>query len=169
MDYSVEEVDAVTGPVLGRPKTATFRLIDLVGIDVWENVGRNLAPAIPYDEDAIRYLNSDKANSLIHTLVQKGWLGNKTKGGFYKEVRGPEGEKEFWTLNLQTLEYEPPKKPRFDSVGRARNIEDLGDRLKAMLSAQDRGAELAQSIDLPKPGIRFEMHPGDRGYPTTDR
>ena len=93
--YSVEEADAVTGPVLGRPKTATFRLIDLVGIDVWENVGRNLAPAIPYDEDAIRYLNSDKANALIHSLVQKGWLGNKTKGGFYKEVRGPEGEKEF--------------------------------------------------------------------------
>ena len=173
--YSVEEADAVTGPVLGRPKTATFRLIDLVGIDVWENVGRNLAPAIPYDEDAIRYLNSDKANSLIHTLVQKGWLGNKTKGGFYKEVRGPEGEKEFWTLNLETLEYEPPKKPRFDSIGRAR--EYRGFRGQAKGDAVSTGfavstgswSRAGAGIDLPKPGVRFEMHPGDRGYPSTDR
>ncbi len=63
--YTVEEVDAITGPAIGNPKTATFRLIDLVGIDVWEHVGKNLAPAIPHDEHALRYLNSERVNSLI--------------------------------------------------------------------------------------------------------
>ena len=63
--YTVDEVDAITGPLIGRPKTATFRLIDLVGIDVWDHVGRNLAPAIPHDEHALKYLGSERANHLI--------------------------------------------------------------------------------------------------------
>jgi 3-hydroxyacyl-CoA dehydrogenase len=98
--YTVEEVDSITGPSMGRPKTATFRLIDLVGIDVWEHVGNNLAPAIPDDKKAMQYLNSERVNHVIHTMVEKGWLGNKVKQGFYKEVRTPEGNREFWSLNL---------------------------------------------------------------------
>jgi 3-hydroxyacyl-CoA dehydrogenase len=97
--YTVEEVDAIAGPVIGNPKTAFFRLIDLVGIDVWEHVGVNLAPAIPHDEHALHYLKSEPANKLIHTLVERGWLGNKSKVGFYIEVQ-VEGKKEFWVLNL---------------------------------------------------------------------
>ncbi len=139
--YTVEEVDTITGPLMGRPKTATFRLIDLVGIDVWEHVGRNLAPAILHDEQAQRYLKSEIANGLIHKMVEKGWLGNKTKQGFYKEVRQPDGTggtaRDFWSLNLQTLEYEAPVKPRFDSVKKARDIESLGERLKVLLAASD--------------------------------
>jgi 3-hydroxyacyl-CoA dehydrogenase len=77
--YTVEEVDSITGPIIGRPKTATFRLIDLVGIDVWEHVGRNLVPLIPHDEHAIRYLESERSNELFHTMVENGWLGRKTK------------------------------------------------------------------------------------------
>ena len=144
--YTVEEVDAITGPTIGRPKTATFRLIDLVGVDVWEHVGRNLAPAIPHDEHALRYLESERANDLIHTMVEKGWLGNKTKQGFYKEVRQKDVGKEFWSLNLQTLEYEAPQKPRFESIGKAKDLESLGARLKIMLSAEDRAGQLVRTL-----------------------
>jgi len=145
-NYTVDEVDAVTGPALGRPKTATFRLIDLVGIDVWEHVGRNLAPAIPHDEHALRYLGSEPVNQLIGTLVKNGWLGNKTKQGFYKEVRKDDGGKEFWTLNLHTLEYEPPQKVRFESIGKARDKESLAERLKIVLAGEDRAAQLARAL-----------------------
>jgi 3-hydroxyacyl-CoA dehydrogenase len=145
-NYTVDEVDAVTGPALGRPKTATFRLIDLVGIDVWEHVGRNLAPAIPHDEHALRYLSSEPVNQLISTLVKNGWLGNKTKQGFYKEVRKDDGGKEFWTLNLHTLEYEPPQKVRFESIGKARDKESLAERLKIVLAGEDRAAQLARAL-----------------------
>jgi len=145
-NYTVDEVDAVTGPALGRPKTATFRLIDLVGIDVWEHVGRNLAPAIPHDEHALRYLSSEPVNQLISTLVKNGWLGNKTKQGFYKEVRKDDGGKEFWTLNLHTLEYEPPQKVRFESIGKAHDKESLAERLKIVLAGEDRAAQLARAL-----------------------
>jgi 3-hydroxyacyl-CoA dehydrogenase len=144
--YTVEEVDAITGPLMGRPKTATFRLIDLVGIDIWQHVGKNLAPAIPQDEMAQRYLKSERANGLIGKMVERGWLGNKSKQGFYKEMRQPDGKKEFWALNLETQDYEAPKKVRFDSIGRARNIEKLDERMKLMLSADDRAAQLVKAL-----------------------
>jgi 3-hydroxyacyl-CoA dehydrogenase len=144
-DYSVEEVDAIAGPLIGNPKTAYFRLLDLVGIDVWEHVGRNLAPAIPYDEHALHYLNSDKANNLIHTLVERDWLGNKRKIGFYKEVQA-DGKKEFWALNLKTLEHEAPTKIRFESIRQAKDEEDLGQRLKILLNADDRAGQLVRAL-----------------------
>ena len=145
--YTVDEVDAVTGPVMGRPKTATFRLIDLVGIDIWDHVGRNLAAGIPHDHYAMPYLADEKANALIQTMLQKGWLGNKTKAGFYKEVKTESG-KEFWSLDLQTLEYAAPKKVRFESTGKVREIEALGERLKALINETDRGAQLVKALLL---------------------
>src|SRR5574341_2180626 len=143
--YTVEEVDAIAGPVIGNPKTAFFRLMDLVGIDVWEHVGVNLAPAIPHDEHALRYLNSEPANKLVHTLVERGWLGNKSKVGFYKEVQ-VEGKKEFWALNLQTLEHAAPAKVRFDSIAKVRDEENLGKRLKILLAADDRAGQLVRAL-----------------------
>jgi 3-hydroxyacyl-CoA dehydrogenase len=144
--YTVEEVDTITGPAMGRPKTATFRLIDLVGIDVWEHVGNNLAPAIPDDKKALQYLNSGRVNHVIHTMVEKGWLGNKVKQGFYKEVRTPEGVREFWSLNLKTLDYETPVKVRFDSLGKVKDAEELGEKLKILISADDRAGELVRAL-----------------------
>lgn len=144
--YTVDEVDAITGPLMGRPKTATFRLIDLVGIDVWEHVGKNLAPAIPHDTYAMPYLTSEKPNQLIATMVERGWLGNKTKVGFYKEVRTEEGKKEFHSLDLETLEHKPSQKVRFDSIGKAKDIENLGERLKVLLGESDKAAELVRAL-----------------------
>jgi len=145
-DYTVDEVDALTGPLMGHPKTATFRLIDLVGIDVWEHVGKNLAPAIPHDTYALKFLNAEKPTKLIRTMVERNWLGNKTKVGFYKEVCTEEGKREFWSLDLNTLEHTAPTKPRFDSVGKAKDIENLGERLKVFLGASDRGAQLIKAL-----------------------
>ncbi len=145
-DYTVDEVDALTGPLMGRPKTATFRLMDLVGIDVWDHVGRNLAPLIPYDKLGQEYLKSEAPNKLISTLIERKWLGNKTKIGFYKEVRNAEGKKEFWSLDLKTLEHVGPTKPRFESVKAAKDVEDLAGRLKVMIEADDKAAKLVRAL-----------------------
>jgi 3-hydroxyacyl-CoA dehydrogenase len=145
-DYSVDEVDALTGPLMGRPKTATFRLIDLVGVDVWDHVGRNLAPLIQYDKLGQKYLAAEKPRKLMDTLLERKWLGNKTKVGFYKEVRGEDGKKEFHSLDLNTLEHTPATKPRFDSVKAAKDVEDLAGRLKVMLDADDKAAKLVQAL-----------------------
>jgi 3-hydroxyacyl-CoA dehydrogenase len=144
--YTVEEVDAITGPAIGNPKTATFRLIDLVGIDVWDHVGKNLAPAITHDELALRYLKSEPVNHMIDTLVQRGSLGGKVKEGFYKEVRGQDGGKDFWVLNLASLEYEPSKKVRFDSIGKIKDQENLAEKYKTLLAAEDRAGQLVRAL-----------------------
>lgn len=154
--YSVPEVDAIAGPLIGRPKTAVFRLMDLVGVDVAEHVRSNLAKAIPEDAIAQQALGSDKANALSAALIKKGWLGNKTKVGFYKEVK-VEGKKEFWPLNLQTLEHEAPgDKPRFDSVGKAKDIEDQGERLKTLLAGEDKASQYLKATTYY--GLAYASH-----------
>ncbi len=145
-DYSVDEVDSLTGPLMGRPKTATFRLIDLVGVDVWDHVGKNLAPLIKHDKLGQKYLAAEKPRKLMDTLLERKWLGNKTKVGFYKEVRGTDGKKEFHSLDLSTLDHVPAGKPRFDSVKAAKDVEGLGDRLKVMLGADDKAAKLVKAL-----------------------
>ena len=144
--YTVDEVDALTGPLIGRPKTATFRLIDLVGLDVWDHVARNLAPLIPHDTLGQEYLKAEAPARLMSTLLERKWLGNKTKIGFYKEVRGEDGKKEFWSLDLNTLEHVPPTKPRFDSVKKAKEVEGLGERLKVLLEADDKASNLVKAL-----------------------
>src|SRR5687768_7384824 len=144
--YTVDEVDAITGPLMGRPKTATFRLMDLVGLDVWDHVGRNLAPLIPHDKLGQEYLKSEAPNKLISTLIERKWLGNKTKIGFYKEVRSEDGQKEFWPLDLSTLEHVAPTKLRFDSVKAAQDVDRLGDRLKVLLEGDDKAANLVKAL-----------------------
>lgn len=112
--FTVEEVDELTGPLIGRPKTATFRLNDLVGYDVAVYVARNLYPAIP-DDPMREVLNHPKGAALSQTMLDRNWLGNKTNQGFYKMVM-VNGEKQFHPLNLQTMDYEAPKPVEFESV-----------------------------------------------------
>jgi 3-hydroxyacyl-CoA dehydrogenase len=139
--FSVEEVDSLTGPLIGRPKTATFRLNDLVGIDVAVGVARNLHPAIPNDP-ARSILEHAGTTDLFNKIMGNGWLGSKSKQGFYKEVKAPAGERDFYSLNLQTFEYEPPAKPRFESVGKHRKVENTGERIKLLINESDRAAQL---------------------------
>ncbi len=143
-DYSVEEVDRLTGELIGRPKTASFRLLDLVGFDIAMHVRQNLYSAIPADE-AREVLQSPRVAQLAKTMLDRGWLGNKTGQGFYKEVR-QNGKKDFWPLNLDSLEYEAPKKPRFESVGQAKDIESLPERLRLLIAAPDRAGQLIRAL-----------------------
>ncbi|HVU13898.1 MAG TPA: 3-hydroxyacyl-CoA dehydrogenase/enoyl-CoA hydratase family protein [Phototrophicaceae bacterium] len=140
-DFTVEEVDSLTGPLIGRPKTATFRLNDLVGIDIAAHVGQNLYPAIPNDP-AREILHDPASEQLFETMIAKGWLGNKTGQGFYKQMKSATGEKEFWSLDLKTFEYVPPGKPRFDSVGKHRKVENTGERIRLLINEDDRAAQL---------------------------
>jgi 3-hydroxyacyl-CoA dehydrogenase len=134
--YTVEEVDGITGVLMGHPKTATFRLLDLVGIDVSAHVSNNLYGLIP-DDESRETLKHEASTKLFTTLVERKWFGNKTKIGFSKRVTTDEGKREFWTLNLETLEHEKPKKPRFELFGKGRAIEDLGERFRWIVSQVD--------------------------------
>ena len=135
--YSVEEVDALTGPAIGRPKTATFRLNDLIGIDVLAHVSQNLYPAIrddPYRGELV----DPRATALVNGMIERSWLGNKTDVGFYKKVEG-EGGREFWSLDLKTMEHRPPAKASFPSLSKSRGTEDTAQRLSELAYADDRG------------------------------
>ncbi len=133
--YSVAEIDALTGPLVGRPKTATFRLMDLIGLDVMSHVNNNLYEAVPSDPYR-EVLRSQKTSVVIGQMLENNWLGNKSGQGFYKKSF-VNGKREFWALNPATMEYEAPDKVRFASVGNVRKLEELPDRLAALLDQED--------------------------------
>jgi len=129
--YTIEEVDALTGPLIGLPRSGSYRLLDIVGIDVWAHVTRNLHAAVPDDPWRDRFV----LPPMFEAMIERGWLGEKRGQGFYKRVGK---EKEIHAVDWKTLEYHPAKKATFPSVEAARNIEDLPQRLRMLVSAQDR-------------------------------
>jgi 3-hydroxyacyl-CoA dehydrogenase len=131
--YTIEEADALTGPLIGLPTSASFRMLDIVGLDVWADIGPNLYEAIPNDPWRERFLLPDFEKQMF----ERKWLGEKTGQGFYKKVVKGE-EKEIWAIDWKTLEYHPTKKPRFPSVDAANAMEDIPERLGALLSSDDR-------------------------------
>ncbi|HKY30239.1 MAG TPA: 3-hydroxyacyl-CoA dehydrogenase NAD-binding domain-containing protein [Pyrinomonadaceae bacterium] len=135
--YSIEEVDKLTGPAVGRPKTATFRTFDLVGLDVFSHVIKNLYEALPEDEEREMFV----APEFLTRMVTGGMLGNKTKGGFYKRQKGEGDKREIWTLDTATLEYRPSQKVKLPAIDMAKNIEDTPERIKALVWGKDRGGE----------------------------
>jgi 3-hydroxyacyl-CoA dehydrogenase len=130
-EYTVEEVDAITGPLIGLPNSASFRLLDIVGLDVWSFVGTNLYHAVPDDPWRDRFLMTDTQKAMI----ERGWLGEKSGQGFFKRVGK---EKEIHAIDLKTLEYHPAAKVKFPSAEAARNIDDLGERLRTLVKGDDR-------------------------------
>ncbi|MBK9125447.1 MAG: 3-hydroxyacyl-CoA dehydrogenase/enoyl-CoA hydratase family protein [Chloroflexi bacterium] len=139
-DYTVEEVDALTGPLIGRPKTATFNLNDLVGYDIAVHVARNLYPAIA-DDPAREVLNHPGSAALSDEMLKRNWLGRKTGQGFYHMRRSADGGKELWALNLKTFEYEPPKQVTFESIEKHGRVKPLGERIKRLIAEPDRGGQ----------------------------
>jgi 3-hydroxyacyl-CoA dehydrogenase len=135
--YTVEEVDTLLGPLIGRPRTGIFRLLDLVGLDVAMSVRRNLYAAIPQDEER-EILVAPRYVALTDTMLQRGMLGNKTGRGFYQAVQR-EGKREFWVLDLETLDYRPPRPVDIPSVLQAQQVESLPERLRLLVAAADRG------------------------------
>src|SRR5689334_1010591 len=141
--YSIEEVDKLTGPAVGRPKSATFRTFDLVGLDVFTHVIKNLYEALSEDEEREMFI----VPGVLAQMVQRGLLGNKTKAGFYRKQKGEGDKREIWTLDTATLDYRPPQKVKFPALEMAKNIEDLRDRLKALVWSKERvGAFLWKTI-----------------------
>ncbi len=136
-DYTIEEVDALTGPLIGLPKSASYRLLDIVGLDVWALVTRNLHDLAPYDPWRGRFV----LQPFLEEMVKRDWLGEKRGQGHYKRV-GKGAEKEIWAIDWKTLQYHPMQKPRFASIDAAKNIEDLGERLRMLVAAPDRAGNL---------------------------
>src|SRR5271154_1181783 len=116
---TIEEVDACTGPAVGWPKSATFRTVDVVGLDVLTHVVRNIYETAANDEMREHY----RVPALLEEMMKRGWLGDKTGGGFYKRVKKG-GESEILTLDWQKMEYRPKKKAKFGSIEAGKSIED---------------------------------------------
>ena len=128
LGMTVEEVDACTGPAIGQPKSATFRTVDIVGLDVLLHVVNNIYQTAPNDESRGIY----KVPLLLEEMARRGWLGDKTGQGFYKKVKG-EGEKEILALHVNTMEYRPRQKAKFASIEAGKAVEDTRERLRALL------------------------------------
>lgn len=137
---TVEEVDALTGPVMGRPKSASFRTLDLVGLDVFLHVARNVAASVtdPAEKEAFRLPD------FVLEMVRRGWLGEKAGQGFYKKVSQP--QKEILALDYNTLEYRSQVKVNLPGLTAARALQDPADRFKALLTAKDRGGRFTWRI-----------------------
>ncbi len=131
MDLSFEEVDVLTGPLIGAPKSASYRLQDIVGLDIWMHVMKNLHAAVPNDPFRERF----QLQPFQHKMAELGLLGDKTGKGCYQRVGK---DREIHALNRKTFEYAPADKPRFASLEAARRIEPLEDRLKALVALDDK-------------------------------
>jgi 3-hydroxyacyl-CoA dehydrogenase len=130
LGMTFEEVDACTGPAIGWPKTATFRLADLVGIDILLHVVRNIYDNIPNDESRELY----RVPPLIEEMARRGWIGDKTGRGFYQRVKKSGGESEILTLDPAKMEYRPQQKARFASIEAGKAIEDTRERLRMLVA-----------------------------------
>ncbi len=135
--YSVEEIDKLTGPVIGRPKSATFRTCDVVGLDTLVHVANGLKENLKKDE-AARYF---ELPGYIRKMIENKWLGSKTKQGFYKKVKKENGESEIQALDLKTLEYKPGKKVKFPTLELTRSIDQVKDRMKVLIGGKDKAGE----------------------------
>jgi len=141
--YSIEEIDKITGPAAGRPKTATFRTFDLVGLDVFAHVVKNLHENLPDDPDREMFVMPD----FIAGMIERKLLGNKTKAGFYRKQKGETDKREIWALDPATLDYKPAEKVKLPSLEMAKNIEDTAERIKTLAWSKDRaGAFLWKTL-----------------------
>ena len=137
----IDEIDAVIGKALGRPGSAIFGTLDLVGLDTGHHVMKNLYDAVPDDEMRDMFIPSDVMNK----MMERKWLGNKTKQGFYKRASGDKGKKEKLVLDYTTMEYMPATKPRFESISQAKKMEDdIPKMIRTVFNGTDKAAELAR-------------------------
>ena len=137
LDLTVEEVDKLSGPVIGRPKSATFRTVDVVGLDTLVHVANGIKENCPKDER----LELFELPEFITTMMGNKWLGTKTKQGFYKKSVSAEGKKEILSLDLNTLEYRSAKRAKFDTLELTKTVDKVVDRFKILVSGKDKAGE----------------------------
>lgn len=137
LGLTVEEVDKLTGPVIGRPKSATFRTVDVVGLDTLVHVANGIFDNCPNDEAHELF----KLPDFINTMIENKWLGSKTGQGFYKKSTSSDGKKEILTLDLDTMEYRPSKKAKFATLELTKTIDKPIDRFKVLIGGKDKAGE----------------------------
>jgi len=137
MGLTIEEVDKLTGPVLGRPKSATFRTADVVGLDTLALVAKGVKDNCPNDEQNDLF----KEPAFITKMIENKWLGSKTKQGFFKKIKGESGKSEILTLDLNTLEYRPKQKAKFATLEMTKPVDDLVKRVPMLYNGQDKAGE----------------------------
>lgn len=137
MDLTIDEVDKLTGPVLGRPKSATFRTCDVVGLDTLVHVANGVAQSCPNDEAKEVFA----IPGYINKMIENKWLGAKTEQGFFKKVKATSGKSEIHALDLKTLNYNPSQKIKFATLEATKTIDNLKDRIKVLLSGKDKAGE----------------------------
>jgi 3-hydroxyacyl-CoA dehydrogenase len=140
-DYTIEEIDAITGPAIGRPRSATFRTMDIAGIDVLAHVSRNLAERLESPEDRAVF----DLPPLVAGLVERGWVGAKAGQGFYKRT----ADGEILTLDPSSMEYRPKQPARLPSLEAARSIENVGERIRTLLKGNDKVGRFLQATLIP--------------------
>ncbi len=129
---TIEDVDAITGPAIGRPKSATFRTIDITGLDVLVHVARNLEGRVGAEQARAFALPA-----VALAVAERGWIGEKAGQGFYRREKRPGGQSEILTLDPATMTYRAQQKARFPSIERARSIDDVGARVRALFLGDD--------------------------------
>ncbi len=145
MGLTIEEVDKLTGPATGKPKTGTFRLSDLVGLDTTAHVLKGIQDNCPEDEQRALFQVPD----FVQKMLEKKWLGDKTKQGFYKKTRDNEGNRVILSLDLNTLEYREKEKVKLPSLGAVQMVDELSDRMKHFFfKAEDKGGEFIRKSHL---------------------
>ena len=137
LDLNIDEIDKLTGPVIGRPKSATFRTSDVVGLDTLIKVAGNLYEGLKNDEGR-KYF---KLPDVVLKMEQNKWLGDKTDQGFYKKTKNAKGETEILTLDLKTLEYKPKAKTKFATLETTKTIDNLKDRFKVLIAGKDKAGD----------------------------
>ena len=137
MGLTIEEVDKLTGPVIGRPKSATFRTVDVVGLDTLVHVANGIAENCPKDERKELFA----LPNFINTMMENKWLGSKTGQGFYKKTVSPEGKKEILSLDLDTMDYRSKKKASFATLELTKTIDKVVDRFKVLVSGKDKAGK----------------------------
>ena len=141
LGLSIDEIESLTGPIMGRPKSATFRTADVVGIDTLIKVAKGVADNCPNDEAKAVF----NLPTWLEKMVENNWLGDKTGQGFFKKVKTATS-KEILTLNLKTFEYEPRNKTKFASIAAAKAVDSLPERLKILYKASDKGGEFVRAF-----------------------
>ncbi|PJA97723.1 MAG: 3-hydroxyacyl-CoA dehydrogenase [Ignavibacteriales bacterium CG_4_9_14_3_um_filter_34_10] len=144
LGLSVKEIDTLTGPLTGKPKSATFRTADVVGIDTLVKVANNVFNDCPNDEARDLFAIPDYVNK----LVENNWLGDKTGQGFYKKSKDEKGEKVILELDTETFEYKPSPKSNMASVAAAKPIDNLKDRLKVLHGGKDKAGEFLRTLNF---------------------
>jgi 3-hydroxyacyl-CoA dehydrogenase len=137
MGLTIEEVDKLTGPVIGRPKSATFRTVDVVGLDTLVHVAKGIYDNVPDDEEHGIFQIPD----FIDTMMEKKWLGSKSGQGFYKKVKNDDGSSEILSLDLDSMEYRKSKKASFGTLEKTKSVDKVTDRFPILIKGEDKAGE----------------------------